>query len=603
METARLNRLMYKPLQDENFALSVGVRASFADEDDNTKSQDSDNDSSTSTSDLDISDLKKRILGSGSLTSEIGSMPLSISGSNSAPSGSAPEACESESQYGETLKKMLKLKSGNASIQQSATQTLQSTNFTASKQETHQRKSHGAENHETYPFKHEQHPHMHHQQQNDNCASAQQHLNYLYTPWNQQPGVEQTLQFPMQLDMRYAQVYQQQVQTSPSPQPSVYQVTSQPLQYGPSVLIPPSPLIAPQTQIIDQHQWPNGEQSCSDTLSVSSVGSSFPSVVSTPAYHGSYWDPNLGSQPIINPLSARCYPVSQVIQQNVVPCHNLPSFDLNNAQGHSVRSDMKCSSNRVTEMTMSSTPGQPQLELDTANVNMHINIAPLPTSSKNQQRVKTKWSQSYIHTEKFSYANEDHERHSNLYVNWIGTAVQLRHVLELKSLEVHRIESTTIKDLWNVVFDSHSSARKAFTTQREIKIRMVPPRKSKKNWLRNPSPKFLVQYEIKCRLDVRQGKALGKDIVGVLLMSRSSCEEREGCHIWADQLKGHRIRIVGCVGKFMFPSERIIDMKEIPKKSVGNNPIGWVSYRNRHTREDYVTRISGNLLQDYIYNG
>jgi len=531
-------------------------------------------------------------------------MPLSMSGSNSAPSGSALEASESELKIGETLQRMLIPMIDRINIQPSAPQKHPSPNLTPSNHDTHQPNSHGPENHQTYPINQEHHPHMHHQQQYDNFSSVQQHPNWVYTPQHQQPGVEQTFQFPMCMDMRYAQAWQQQVQPSPSPQPSVHQVNSQTLQYGQSVLIPPSPLVVPQTQINDQYQYPNWEVSCSDTQSVSSVGSSYPSVISTPVFLGSYWDRNVGSQPIISPVSAQCYPLSQVIPQNVVPSHNLPPFDLNNARGCSVPSDINSSSKRMTEMTVPSTPGQPQLELDTANWNTHINIEPLhQTSTYNQQSPEKKKSESYIHTESFSYANEDHERHSNLYVNWTGTADQLRDILEQKSLEVHSIESTAIKGLWNVVFATHSSAKKAFTTQRDLKIRMVPPRNSKKNWLRNPSPKFLVQYEIKCRLDVRQGKALAKDLVGVLLMSRSSGEERKGCHIWADQLKGHRIRIVGCVGKFMFPSKRVIDMKEIPAKPVGNEPIGWVSYRNRHTREDYVTRISGTRLQDYIYNG
>jgi len=311
----------------------------------------------------------------------------------------------------------------------------------------------------------------------------------------------------------------------------------------------------------------------------------------------------------------------------------MPPFNLDNAQGCPIASDMKCIINQKSEMTVpSSTPGQSQQEQDNASLKTDIDVTPpkktsrktqpcvkkkgrsgyihtdidvtppKQSSRKTQPCVKKKGKSGYIHTENFNYKEERHAKHSNLYVNWSGTANQLREVLQRECLEIHSIQSTSIMDLWNVVFDSHSSARKAFTTQREIKIRMVPPRRSKKNWLRNPSPKFLVQYEIKCRLDVRQGKALGKDLVGVLLMSRSSNGECEGCRIWADQLKGHRIRIVGCVGKFMFPSKRVIDMKEIPENLSGNDPIGWVSYRNRRTREDYVTRISGNLLQDYIYN-
>jgi len=93
------------------------------------------------------------------------------------------------------------------------------------------------------------------------------------------------------------------------------------------------------------------------------------------------------------------------------------------------------------------------------------------------------------------------------------------------------------------------------------------------------------------------------DLVGTLLMTKPSPQEYLGCHIWADQLKGYRIRIVGCVGKFMLPCKRIINMIDVPQKHVGNIPIGWVSYKSLTTREEFVTRISGNLFEDYIYNG
>jgi len=188
-------------------------------------------------------------------------------------------------------------------------------------------------------------------------------------------------------------------------------------------------------------------------------------------------------------------------------------------------------------------------------------------------------------------------------VNWNGTADQLRNKLESKSLEVHSVLITTEEDLWNVVFGSHSSARKAFNTQRQIKIRMVPPRSSKKHWFRNPGPKFWVQYETNCRLAVREGKSMNSDLVGELLMSGSDSRERKGCNVWADRLKGHRIRIIGCVGKFMFPSKRVIKMEEIPSMDGDNEPIGWVSYRGRYTREVFAVRKSGKLLQEYIYDG
>jgi len=605
MKKARSTSMMYHRPQDDSLALSVGVRSSFAVEEDNSKSQDTDNESSSS--DFEIPNLEKPMPGGGCNITKAQSKPICMPMSFTASLSSAKENTENGLQNVEYIKE------GNVKIQQPGHEQRQSPISQSSHNDTKQPLTAENQKGQTQLRNHDQDPQMHHEQEHHNFSPFQLHLNQGHNPQNQKAALgygQQICQYPVSVDPRYLPVYQQQVQASPSPQPGVYQVSSQSPQYGQPLLIQPSPLVAPQefgpqsslssTPPIDQLQYQYQEVSCSDTQSVSSVGSSYPSIVSTPVF-GSYYDPNFGNQVMISPLSKQCYPQSQTITQNVVPSYDMPPFYLN-AQGCSIPSDLNCNINDMTRMTVpSSIPRQPQLKLETASANTHVNIA--PPHHINAESLAMKGRDVAIWTKSFGYKEEQHERHSNLYVSWTRTADQLIDALEQKNLEVHSIQSTTIKHLWNVVFDSHSSARKAFTTQRELKIRMVPPRRSKKNWFRNPSPKFLVQYETKCRLDVREGKAVVHDLVGVLLMSRSSCQERKGCHIWADQLKGHRIRIVGCVGKFMFPSKRVIDMKEIPPKPVGNEPIGWVSYRNRHTREEYVTRISGNLLQEYIYNG
>jgi len=603
MKKARLNSLMFNPRQDDSLALSVGVRSSFVAEEDDPKPQDTDNESTSS--EFEIPDLRKQIPKVASNITKEGTIPNSSSCSNNAPSG-AQDAGENKSQNEKYLKSMLIPMFENVQIEQSAHQPRQSPNLCPSQHETPQAHSHQTQNFWTQPSNHEQHPWLHDQHQQDKVSPVQHNVNQVYTPQHQQPGLgdgQQTFQLPM-MDQRYQPVYQQ-VQPSPSPQPPVYQLTPPTPQYGQSLLIQPSPLVTPHeyglqtsrstTPSMEQQQYPWQEVSCSDTQSVSSLGS-------IPLYHGTYYDQNVVNQLMIPPLPPQCYPSNQLIT-NILPSHDVPPFYLNSAQGCPIPSNLECNINQMTEMTVPpSFPRQPNLNIETASASTHI-APPWRRSTKSQANVSTKAWDGAIYTKNFNYAEEQHPRHSNLYVNWSGTGDELRGELEQRSLEVHSIFSTTIRNLWNVVFDLHSSARKAFTTQREIKIRMVPPRRSKKNWFRNPSPKFLVQYETKCRLDVRQGKAVVHDLVGVLLMSRSSCQERKGCYIWADQLKGHRIRIVGCVGKFMFPSKRVINMKEIPQNPVGNAPIGWVSYRNRHTREEYVTRISGNLLQEYIYNG
>jgi len=117
--------------------------------------------------------------------------------------------------------------------------------------------------------------------------------------------------------------------------------------------------------------------------------------------------------------------------------------------------------------------------------------------------------------------------------------------------------------------------------------------------LRNPSPDFLVKFETKYRLVVKKGKADCHDNVGDLLMSNS--REQKGCLIWADQLKGHRIRVVKCVGNFMFADGRVVAMKGVSSKSNKKKSLGWISYRCRNSRELFVTRRSWNSLRDYIF--
>ena len=112
-------------------------------------------------------------------------------------------------------------------------------------------------------------------------------------------------------------------------------------------------------------------------------------------------------------------------------------------------------------------------------------------------------------------------------------------------------------------------------------------------WMRNPSPKFQVKYETKCRLVVRNGKAECHDIVGKLL---------KGCSILADQLKGNSIRVVYCEGSFMFPGGKIVEMKGVPNESNEKTSLGWISYRCKYTKQSLVIRRSWNILNDYICN-
>lgn len=192
-----------------------------------------------------------------------------------------------------------------------------------------------------------------------------------------------------------------------------------------------------------------------------------------------------------------------------------------------------------------------------------------------------------------NYVEYWHEGGSNLFITWSGSKAELVEKLQSFKLEVREVFCTSDRNVCNVIFESHPIARKAFTMQHLIRLRIVPPKSSHRIWMRNPSPKFLVQFETKRQLVVRKGKAECHDIVGELL---------KGCLIMADQLKGHRIRVVCCEGSFMFPGGKIVEMKGVPNESNEKTSFGWISYRCKYTKESLVIRRSWNMLSDYIYN-
>lgn len=195
---------------------------------------------------------------------------------------------------------------------------------------------------------------------------------------------------------------------------------------------------------------------------------------------------------------------------------------------------------------------------------------------------------------------------ATLFVTWFRSRALLVGKLRQFELEVKHIHSTRDKRVFNVAFDSHACARKAFTMQRTIGVRMVPPKKSHFKWLRHPSPKFIVKYETKRLLIIRKGKAETHGIVGELLPTKNK-EQR--CFVWADQLKGHRIHIIGCEG-ILYQDGVVVKMTAIPRKFEGVvkkgdrvPSLGWISYKSKFTKEKFVERRSGNLLSDYIYRG
>jgi len=197
---------------------------------------------------------------------------------------------------------------------------------------------------------------------------------------------------------------------------------------------------------------------------------------------------------------------------------------------------------------------------------------------------------------------------SALFVTWFGSTSLLVGKLRYHKLEARYIKRTSDDQVLNVVFDSHAKARKAFTTQRIIGLRMIPPKSTQFKWFKNPSPGFLVKFEIKCPLIIRKGKASSQNIVGELLPY--NCNEQKRCFVWADQIKGYSIRIVGCQGNLKHQDGRVVKMPGISSKFEGGlkkgnkiPALGWIPYRCTITKDMFVTRLTGNLLSDYIFRG
>jgi len=235
---------------------------------------------------------------------------------------------------------------------------------------------------------------------------------------------------------------------------------------------------------------------------------------------------------------------------------------------------------------------------DSASVNNH----------QNSRNATVAWEDDDIWPGTCTYLESEQNSGSTLFATWFTSRALLVGRLRNFQFEVKHIHSTTDNSVFNVVFESHACARKAFTMQRTIRVRMVPPKKSYFKWSRNPSPNFLVKYETERPLIIRKGKAETNDTVGVLLPLES--KEQKRCFVWADQLKGHCIRIVGCKGSLKYSEGTIVEMKGISNKLEGviqkegrMQSLGWVSYRSKCTNEMFVKRRSGNLLSDYIYRG
>jgi hypothetical protein len=310
------------------------------------------------------------------------------------------------------------------------------------------------------------------------------------------------------------------------------------------------------------------------------------SMVSTPVFsrYSSPGYPNTYScinTPVISPVS--CTPNPYYMAYPDVP----PRLDLvnNNLQSCTLPQKFSCKISKgsrsllETSASTSETPNKSMKNKPMNSTNaFHMNERPL----------KNLWWGN------LSYDEYNYNGGSNLFITWSGSKADLIKKFRSFNLDIRDVLSTSDDKICNVIFETHPIARKAFTMQNQIRLQIVPPKNSHRIWLRNPSPKFLVEFETKRRLTVRKGRAECHEIVGEIL---------QGCLITVDQLKGHRIRVVSCEGSFMLLGGKIVEMIGVPDKSDQKTPLGWISYRCKYTKELNVVRRSWNCLEDYIYEG
>jgi hypothetical protein len=178
-------------------------------------------------------------------------------------------------------------------------------------------------------------------------------------------------------------------------------------------------------------------------------------------------------------------------------------------------------------------------------------------------------------------------------------AEELRSTLRQRGLMIEDARETGIPGHLVVVFSTHEMAKQAFVRQKEIGVLLIPQSTTRRYWYKNPTPEFHVVYETNRRVTVKSGKSLSNTIVGDFLMKNSrSCR---GCIIWADQMKGYRLRVVGFVGKFVRKDGRVIIRNESPS-AAKRQVIGWISTLCIVTKTKFVSRLSGNQIEDYLYS-
>jgi len=213
--------------------------------------------------------------------------------------------------------------------------------------------------------------------------------------------------------------------------------------------------------------------------------------------------------------------------------------------------------------------------------------------AKSSEDQRLKWTREHVQSK-----SSDLQDGSFLFA-MADNARELKIILRQRGLKIQDVWETKIPGVVAVLFSTHELAKQAFTRQKEIGVRLVPQSTTRRYWYKNPSPKFHVIYETNRRLTVKSGKSFSNRILGDFLMKNSRMDR--GCIIWADQMKGYRLRVVGFVGKFVSRDGRVTIRNEPPSPSE-REVIGWISTQCNITKIKFVSRLTGNQIEDYLYN-
>jgi hypothetical protein len=267
------------------------------------------------------------------------------------------------------------------------------------------------------------------------------------------------------------------------------------------------------------------------------------------------------STPILSYFSPRCYinspsnigtPLMYCTSPSYYSptqiCHSLPSIGMSldvppalelynqNPSNVAYPSHVSCNIRAPAQSVLKNHPWGSEAELSMPLTTQVLTNSALSLQSKTNHKpgkecteVKECKEDADIWDDGIEYTECKQNQGSNLYITWSGMKSDLLARLRREDLKVRVCLTTPKEGLFNVVFEDHLNARKAFTSQVQIRLRMIPPRNSTRNWFKSPSPKFLVKYETKFRLTLRSGRAPSHDIVGEFLMS--NFEVKSGCYI------------------------------------------------------------------------